>query len=377
MFRVWKWLTKLSGFYYKNLESIATAYKTLQYPKGVKVRLSSQDLKKYRKRWRPLSPVISEVWFKKHFIYTGKIDYNVIPENIYYTVVEPLLNDQQYSRIWEDKSMIDWFHGNNFTPATFLRNLHGVYYSADKVQIGADVAFPSGMFGECRKVIAKKSLGVHGGRSVEVFEWIDNAYFNAAGVRLSLEYLEERFKNNFVVQEYIVQHPSLAKLNPSSVNSVRINTYRSVVDNQVYVVSAELKVGAVGSVVDNIKQGGSYFAIAKDGQILDIGIDSRGRIVHEVGVPPVKTKELGEMIKFDEICKASIEIASAHLYSRVLGLDITVDDQERVRLIEVNNFDIGCTGEVAGPMFGEFTDEVIDYCIKKKGKRHLCQLYKY
>jgi hypothetical protein len=252
-----------------------------------------------------------------------------------------------------------------------------VYYAADKKQINRDEAFPSGMLGGCSKVIAKKSLGVHGGRSVEVFEWNGEAYVNALGNVLSVSYLEKRFESNFVVQEYIVQHPYLAQLNQSSVNSVRINTYRSVVDNQIHVVSAELKVGAAGSLVDNIKQGGAYFAIAKDGQVLDVGVDSKGYIVHEVGAPPVKINELGKMIKFEEICKASIEIASAHLYSRVLGLDITVDHMERVRLIEVNNFDIGCTGEVAGAMFGEFTDEVIEYCIKQRGKKRLCQLYKY
>ena len=81
---------------------------------------------------------------------------------------------------------------------------------------------------------------------------------------LSAEALAELHRHlltaNFLFQETVVQHPGLDRLNPSSVNTIRIDTYKNA-EGRVEVISALLRVGLAGSVVDNSSQGGLFLGI--------------------------------------------------------------------------------------------------------------------
>jgi hypothetical protein len=63
------------------------------------------------------------------------------------------------------------------------------------------------------------------------------------------------FWEEFVIQETIVQHPDLNRLNASSVNTVRIDTFIDD-DGKVSFNAAALKIGVPGSVTDNGSSGG-------------------------------------------------------------------------------------------------------------------------
>jgi len=63
------------------------------------------------------------------------------------------------------------------------------------------------------------------------------------------------FWEEFVIQETIVQHPDLDRLNASSVNTVRIDTFIDD-DGKVSFNAAALKIGVPGSVTDNGSSGG-------------------------------------------------------------------------------------------------------------------------
>lgn len=64
----------------------------------------------------------------------------------------------------------------------------------------------------------------------------------------------------FVVQETISQHPDLSRFNPTSVNTIRIDTLVDA-SGQVHFNAAALKVGTRGSIVDNSSAGGYMIAI--------------------------------------------------------------------------------------------------------------------
>ena len=61
---------------------------------------------------------------------------------------------------------------------------------------------------------------------------------------------------DFLIQRCITQHPVLSKLHPSSINSMRLVTVRSLKDNKIYVLPSILRIGTNGSIVDNTSQGG-------------------------------------------------------------------------------------------------------------------------
>jgi hypothetical protein len=64
----------------------------------------------------------------------------------------------------------------------------------------------------------------------------------------------------FVWQEVVRQHPVLAKLNPSALNSIRIDTFRGGA-KEPRILSAFLRVGGPGNVVDNVAAGGVFIGI--------------------------------------------------------------------------------------------------------------------
>lgn len=70
-------------------------------------------------------------------------------------------------------------------------------------------------------------------------------------------------RRQFLVEEVIVQHPVMASLNPSSVNSLRMISY--LTDAGVArILGATLKAGVGGS-VDNVSQGGMYTMLDDEG----------------------------------------------------------------------------------------------------------------
>ncbi len=72
-------------------------------------------------------------------------------------------------------------------------------------------------------------------------------------------FLAQYAGKEFLMEAYIVQHPDMAALNPSSVNTVRIVSVRR--DKEVLLLGAGLRCGGQDSYVDNFHNGGSAYPI--------------------------------------------------------------------------------------------------------------------
>lgn len=96
-----------------------------------------------------------------------------------------------------------------------------------------------------------------------------------SGRAITLEQLADRLgalDSGFVIERAIEQHPALAALNPSSVNTLRV----WVVDDRagVHVVGAFLRVGRAGSVIDNTASGGLACPIDLESGLIQEALDS-------------------------------------------------------------------------------------------------------
>lgn len=83
--------------------------------------------------------------------------------------------------------------------------------------------------------------------------------------------LKKLITGKYLLEEIIVQHPDLSKINSSSVNTVRIAT---AIDSQghAHIVGACLRCGAAGSYVDNFHSGGVAYPIDVDmGVVINAG----------------------------------------------------------------------------------------------------------
>jgi hypothetical protein len=70
-------------------------------------------------------------------------------------------------------------------------------------------------------------------------------------------------KNSYVIQQVVAQHPELSRLNPSALNTMRIDTFRAP-GSQAEILSAFLRVGGKGNCVDNVSAGGVLVGINLD-----------------------------------------------------------------------------------------------------------------
>lgn len=105
-----------------------------------------------------------------------------------------------------------------------------------------------------------------------------------------------------LVEEFLTQHPVMASLNPSSVNTLRVITFRGD-DGRVHTLARTLKMGNGGD-VDNFSDGGMYTMLDEDGVAHHPAFDGDGRVfsVHPlsgtsiVGFAVPMWSEIGELV---------------------------------------------------------------------------------
>ena len=79
------------------------------------------------------------------------------------------------------------------------------------------------------------------------------------------EYLKE---NSLFVEDTILQHPEMKKLNPTSINTVRITTVLDKND-EAHVMYAIQRIGTGNRSVDNVGAGGIYTVLSNEGKIVN------------------------------------------------------------------------------------------------------------
>ncbi|NRG16351.1 hypothetical protein HPQ64_01455 [Rhizobiales bacterium] len=112
--------------------------------------------------------------------------------------------------------------------------------------------------------------------------------------------------DDFLVQETIHQHAAMARFNPTSVNTVRIDTLIGD-DGQVRFNAAAIRIGARGAITDNVSSGGVMAGID-----LETGrISGRARRDAKYG---------GDYYDLCELCSASPDMLQIPFWDEVLNV---------------------------------------------------------
>ncbi len=325
------------------------------------------DIKAHKKLWGELKKSINPLWYLAFQEISGNKTIQYIPEDVYYTVVEPTLNNKQLSKAFADKNFYHQYIEADLLPDIIVRNINGVYYDS-----GFNPILPAtnidNIINQEQEVIIKPAIDTGGGKGVDLFTKKQGETFqNKEGHMLTLNYIRKTYRSNFVIQKKINQHAYFKQFNPTSVNTVRIFTYRSVSDEQVHVLHALLRIGKPESITDNQASGGVSVYIDGNGQLNNYAVNKMGDKFYEYG--GIKLGEVPAVPRFSELVTLAGQIATKDYYSRVLGFDFTIDQSGQIKVIEVNNLnnEINFYQMNHGPLFGQFTEEVINYCrVSKK-----------
>ncbi|MFW5753168.1 MAG: sugar-transfer associated ATP-grasp domain-containing protein [Marinilabiliaceae bacterium] len=325
----------------------------------------------YKKRWSgwTASTLIPRSEFDFYYTLNHVQTPDFIPISVYFSTINGSLNFLQMAWGYAQKGNYARMFDIDNEPVSLLRNLNGLFFDGAGNVVSDAREYYNRKLKDYTKVLVKPSIDSSGGRNVFVFEKDQKDQWKCLNgdITLELDHLQKYYGRNYVVQEYLEQHPFFKQFNESSFNTIRIIVYRSPSDENPRVLHSVLKAGSPGNVVDNLKVGSTAFYINPDGTFLYGRNASLQRVDTLPSDPSIQLKDLGKVPAFDEMTGLAVKIAEKVPYNRLTAFDMNIDKNEKPRLVELNNYNAGVTSQIFGvPFFREYTQEVIDYCKSHK-----------
>ena len=148
-------------------------------------------------------------------------------------------------------------------------------------------------------------------------------------------------------------------------------TYKSVVNDKIVILQSVLRIGKKDSIVDNLAAGGIALGVNNEGFLTDFAVDKFGNKYYTSN--NIKFADIGPIPKFEEMKSIAKSLARKNIYSRLIGWDFALDNQNEIKVIELNNtnIEINFTQMTNGPLFREYTNEVKTFCIQQRMKLRL------
>ena len=342
----------------------------------------SRQFKRYLKNLGiPNSPVEGEEeYIKKWGVFNGKVEPysyrlfsrfmgpspDIVPEDIGHAYIEDVLNPPLFSAYYSDKNLFEETFKEGTLPKTVARRIGGsILLDKDYQPLTEEIKSNSD------RLILKPSAGTSSGVGVELFVKSDKGYVNSTtGEVLTREYLT-RYGDDLILQEAVRQSEYVSYFCKTAVNTIRLATYRSVKDERVHVTAGILRIGRDGEFVDNAHAGGVYLGVnTETGELGKTAFDQYGNQTKEWNGIDF-SKSAFKLPNWEEVVEFAKYIGSSNHHSRLLALDIALDENDKPKLIEYNirwfsYWLFMFNGQLP---LGEFTDEIIEHCLKHKRNR--------
>ena len=295
-----------------------------------------------------------------HNFYTekyGKFYKEYVPDEIYYNYVQPYFNNYRLAKALDNKCYYHKMFSGIEQPKLVAYRLNGFWYSNDEMLIGGvDAAYD--IVSLEKEVFIKRATDSGGGHGVK--------YLNCEGLTKE-KFLEEikGFVGDIAIQQGIKQHVALAKINQSSVNTIRLITLLQA--EETILLSAILRMGVGESKVDNSSSGGMTIGISEDGKLKKTACVEKRRFVEEHPTSGV-VFEGYEIPSFDKAV-ALVKRASRMVpHFRMVAWDISILEDGTPTLIEANLYDGQLDSHQIhnGPLFGEKTKNILDEIFSQK-----------
>lgn len=294
------------------------------------------------------------LWHEYYYTRTGVFSEKYIPNYVLSEINQKFYN-KSITTAFDDKNLYYILFPDICKPEAYLKCINGHLYYKDEAVSLKDASEKCKNIGEA---IIKPTFCSCNGDGVKYLN-IENGIDKRTG--LSVEQLINNYGNNFVIQEAVHQHPELSRLCPSSVNTIRMVTYRREMD--IVMIYAVMRIGKFGSEVDNTSAGGMTCKIYENGYLSKHAICSKpaGKFEkNEAGL----IFETFQVPYFDKIFETAKNMHMRMPHFNMVGWDFTINDKNQVVFIEMNA-PFGLHQPAAGPGFGEYTEEIFEKCFKK------------
>lgn len=265
----------------------------------------------------------------------------------WYNEIREKMNPRDQLYALENKALCDVYFPQLSFPEVYLRRLNGFFFDKDMNYLSLDEA--KNLLESKIEFVIKPSIGTEQGQGVKKISNIQNC-------DLDNLFADEGY--DFIVQEVLKQAPEIEKLNPTSLNCFRVTTM--FMDNK-FGYSTALKIGKKGALRDNWNSG-YWVKVNSDGKCSKYGYDYN-MATHEKTDSGIVLENL-QMPKYIEMV-SYLENMHKHLFPNcgVIGWDVTIDKDYKVRIIEYNLWDPGTNIEqfVCGDFFKPFRQQMLNY----------------
>lgn len=311
--------------------------------------LSENETQRISTYWGERTNTIFHQFYKSA---TGHFDVRLIPNDIYYTQIDPYFNDWSEGVCLDNKIYYRFYFPFLKQPVIIGFRWNGYWYDGNSNQISIRdiIESISSKAIACFVKAASCSMGGHGVKFVNGSEMSIN----------QIGEIIESFDGDIIIQEKIIQNEAIARLNKSSVNTVRIMTFLRK-DGSVKTCSSCLRMGLAGSVVDNASSGGITVGIEPaTGKLKETAYSPSGRSYSKHPTSGTKFSDI-VIPNFSKIIECAERGAVSMPKFRLISWDFAIDSNNEPILIEANLF----VGELEfhqlnnGPIFGDETDEIL------------------
>lgn len=264
-------------------------------------------------------------WHRFYQSFTGNFDAHYLPENLFAPKMECALNPEEISQEIMDKSRLPIMYGSVpglYIPQTVILNASGIFYDKDGnvlSQEDAEAEIRNYLY-SYGSVIQKPIRDSFGGKGIKVL------------TKESFTHLESG--KNYIIQERIINQEDLRKLNPHSLNTLRVITY--ICDNRYWCAPIAMRMGVGEGHVDNISSGGICVGVKDTGDLCPQAYSEY--FDEKFSVHPYSKIQFSgyKITNVDKVISAAIACHKRTPHIRMASWDFTINHRGEATLIELN-----------------------------------------
>lgn len=325
-----------------------------------KLKLSKEEYRAVQSYYKKIcGHKVPVIWHQYMYSRTGDFHVNYIPTSLFRIELIGRMNRWDRVGIFSDKNLSELFLPSAKQPKTILKNLNGYFYFDGRPMSESEAVEKCS---NLRDVIIKPSLeeGGKGVRGLNVKDGITDIG------NMTINELFKVYHKDFIIQERIHQHEDMSRLNPSSVNTIRVLTYR--MDMDILLLYAVVRIGKKGMTVDNESQGGISAKINDDGTIAKYAYGAPGNEKVEVTDNGVVLDGY-RIPSYPDVINTAKQCHYHLPFFDIIGWDFCIDQEGTPVMIEWNsNPDLSQTAN--GPAFGVYTDLIFSRVYERINTRN-------
>lgn len=316
--------------------------------------LGSEVIKRYRDKWNVFGVEVETNTFLLCYNLSGKVDYNIVPENIFAAIIEPSLNkhkDKELSFLSVKNIYGKWFDNKEIFPKSYFHKIDGVFYDEQFNLIENIKSFLESEEFDY-PLVCKPSMDTYGGEGVKFINNLDE-------IKKSLSTYE-----NLVFQEKILQNKAIDKIN-AGMSTIRTCLYRTKC-GKFKVLNNSIRFGVDGS-LDNLTAGGLVCNIKDSSTLNNYAVN---KYCEKHTMHPNSNVIFSDVIIpfYNDLSEVAETIANEMPLCNLVSLDMCLDINNNWRCIEINiaGQTIRFSQYAGRGFFGNYTDEIINRIINKE-----------